>query len=148
MTFLFHAEDFQRFGNAITSTGVLNLKHRAYSEDFSPVEPGCGCSCCRPKEAGGLGISRAFIHHLAAKETVGAHMYDLSQFMIRMLLIASSLTMHNVHHLLSLMKAARDAIIEDRFPGFVREFFAAYYKDRQVPSWAIEALEVVGISLD
>jgi tRNA-guanine family transglycosylase len=65
----------QRFGNAITSRGVLNLKHARYAEDFGPVEEGCTCMCCRPKEDGGLGISRAYVCHLAAKETVGAHLY-------------------------------------------------------------------------
>lgn len=34
----------------------------------------CTCSCCLPSDKGGLGISRAYIHHLAAKETVGAHL--------------------------------------------------------------------------
>jgi queuine tRNA-ribosyltransferase len=64
----------QRFGNAITSGGLLNLKHSSYAEDFGPVEEDCTCTCCRPKESGGLGITRAYIYHLAAKETVGAHL--------------------------------------------------------------------------
>ena len=55
--------------------------------------------------------------------------------------------MHNVHHLLSLMKAARHAIIQGRFERFVHDFFARYYEGKQVPSWAIAALEVVGIKL-
>jgi len=58
-----------------------------------------------------------------------------------------SLTMHNVHHLLSLMKAARHSIIEDGFPRFVYDFFARYYEGKPVPSWAVSALEVVGITL-
>ena len=64
----------QRFGNAITSSGVLNLKHSSFAEDFGPIEAGCACACCRPVEGGGLAITRAFVHHLAAKETVGAHL--------------------------------------------------------------------------
>lgn len=64
----------QRFGNAITSRGVLNLKHSRFAEDFSPVEEGCTCTCCRSTESGGLGTTRAYIYHLAAKETVGAHL--------------------------------------------------------------------------
>jgi len=55
--------------------------------------------------------------------------------------------MHNVHHLLSLMKAARNSIIEDRFTFFVHDFFARYYKDKPVPSWATDALALVGITL-
>jgi queuine tRNA-ribosyltransferase catalytic subunit len=55
--------------------------------------------------------------------------------------------MHNIHHLLSLMESARKAIIEDRFPTFVRQFFASYYNTKPVPSWAIDALNSVGIDL-
>lgn len=55
-------------------TGTLNLRHRSFAEDFRPVQEGCTCSICLPKEQGGLGITRAYLHHLAAKETVGAHL--------------------------------------------------------------------------
>lgn len=64
----------QRFGNAITSSGNLNLRNASFASDFSPIEPSCTCTCCRPITDGGLGITRAFIHHVAAKETVGAHL--------------------------------------------------------------------------
>ena len=65
----------QRFGNAITSMGTLNLRHASYAEDFSPIEPYCGCMCCRAVDDGGLGVTRAYIYHIAAKETAGAHLY-------------------------------------------------------------------------
>ncbi|KAL8649476.1 MAG: hypothetical protein Q9226_005565 [Calogaya cf. arnoldii] len=63
-----------RFGNAITSSGNLNLRHASFATDFSPVESHCTCKCCRPVTEGGLGITRAFIHRVAAKETAGAHL--------------------------------------------------------------------------
>ena len=63
-----------RFGNAITSGGVLNLRQSLYSGDFGPIEEGCTCTCCRTESEGGLGITRAFIYHTAAKETAGAHL--------------------------------------------------------------------------
>ena len=63
-----------RFGNAITSKGVLNLRQSSYSNDFRPIEENCSCTCCRPEEDGGLGITRAFVYHTAAKETSGAHL--------------------------------------------------------------------------
>ena len=58
-----------RFGNAVTSRGLLNLRQQVFAEDFGPVEEGCGCVCCRPVGEAGLGITRAFIYHTAAKET-------------------------------------------------------------------------------
>ncbi|KKA27090.1 hypothetical protein TD95_001137, partial [Thielaviopsis punctulata] len=122
-----------RFGNAITRYGVHNLKLAKFMNDFGPLEEGCQCQCCRSKEDGGLGITRAFIHHNASKETVAAHL----------------LTMHNVYYQLNLMREAREAIIEDRYPQFVKQFFA----DRsdgdksKYPKWAVDALRVVGVDL-
>jgi len=56
--------------------------------------------------------------------------------------------MHNIHHLLSLMKSARQSIIDDRYPAFVREFFGKLYPTRaEIPQWAIDALRGVGIDL-
>lgn len=122
-----------RFGNAITKFGVLNLKREMYAADFGPIEKGCGCPCCRPvEEEGSMGITRAFVHHNAAKETVAAHL----------------LTLHNVWYQLNLMREAREAIIGDRFPAFIRAFFSQLYPDRQsYPSWAVDALRTVGVDL-
>ncbi|KAL2005889.1 hypothetical protein VTN00DRAFT_10382 [Thermoascus crustaceus] len=121
-----------RFGNAVTSYGTLNLRHSSYAYDFSPIEEGCTCACCRSTDQGGLGITKAYIYHLAAKETVGAHL----------------LTIHNVHYLLSLMGSARQAIIEDRYPAFLRDFFWKLYPDKsKIPEWAIGALRSVGVDL-
>lgn len=125
-----------RFGNAITKSGMLKLKNAEYANDFGILEEGCGCVCCRPKvngqESKGLGITRAFIHHNVAKETVAAHL----------------LTIHNVWYQLNLMKEVREAIIADRYPAFVREFFGRLYPDRtEFPEWAVRALQGVGLDL-
>jgi tRNA-guanine transglycosylase len=119
-----------RFGNAITKNGVLNLRHARYANDFGPVEEGCGCVCCRK---GGMGVTRAFVHHVAAKETVGAHL----------------LTMHNVWYQLNLMKSVREAIVEDRFPAFLKQFFSDQHAGDKgkYPEWAVEALRTVGVDL-
>ncbi|KAK9470854.1 tRNA-guanine(15) transglycosylase-like protein [Dipodascopsis tothii] len=122
-----------RFGNAITGRGVLNMRNQCYETDFGPVEEGCECPTCRPKARGGMGITRSYIHHLAAKETTGAHL----------------LTLHNVHYQLSLLRRARAAIVADRFPEFVAEFFATLYAGdkSRYPQWAVDALATVGIHL-
>ncbi|SMR52823.1 unnamed protein product [Zymoseptoria tritici ST99CH_1E4] len=122
-----------RFGNAVTGEGVLNLKHVRYAYDFGPVEEGCPCICCRSEQQGGLGITRAYIYHTAAKETVGAHL----------------LSIHNVHYLLNLMKRAREAIIADKYPAFLKSYFKKLHsgeKDKY-PEWAVDALRGVGVDL-
>ena len=57
--------------------------------------------------------------------------------------------MHNVHYLLSLMGKVRAAIIEDRYPDFLRAYFSkAHGGDMtRVPTWAVMALREVGVDL-
>jgi tRNA-guanine family transglycosylase len=119
-----------RFGNAIVPSGTLNLRNATYANDFTPIDTNCKCSTCRPQSEGGLGITRAYLYHVAAKETVGAHL----------------LTMHNVFYQLELMRKAREAILEDRYPEFVRVFFGKLYPEG-APAWAKEALGSVGVEL-
>ena len=69
---------YQRFGNAITAIGNLNLRHASFANDFNPIDAECSCECCRSEEKGGLGITRAYIYHVASKETAGAHLYAIS----------------------------------------------------------------------
>ncbi|KAL6173821.1 hypothetical protein ACJQWK_01351 [Exserohilum turcicum] len=122
-----------RFGNAITSRGSLNLRNALYAQDFTPIEQDCTCTCCRPASSGGLGITRAYIYHVTAKETAGAHL----------------LTMHNVHYQLTLMHNAREAILQDRYPQFLKQFFHSLYhgEKNRYPTWAVHALRGVGVDL-
>ncbi|KAH7031318.1 queuine tRNA-ribosyltransferase [Microdochium trichocladiopsis] len=141
-----------RFGNAITRHGVLNLKNAMYADDFGPIEDGCGCICCRrrsdtastdpsistpttpsPTDAtGGINVTRAFVHHNTAKETAAAHL----------------LTIHNVWHQLNLMREVRAAIIEDRYPAYLHQWFSDYYGSKEkYPGWAVGALRGVGVDL-
>lgn len=80
-----------------------------------------------------MGATRAFVYHLAAKETVGAHL----------------LTLHNVHYQLELMRQARQAILRDEYPEYVAQFFSDLYAGDKTkyPKWAIEALRKVNIDL-
>ncbi|OAA50472.1 queuine tRNA-ribosyltransferase [Metarhizium rileyi] len=120
-----------RFGNAITKSGVLNIRNAKYANDFGPIEAGCGCMCCRQGE-GSIGITRAYIHHNTSKETVSAHL----------------LTIHNVWYQLNLMREIRQSIIQDQFPAYIRQFFAALYDSKtEYPHWAVEALKRVNVDL-
>jgi queuine tRNA-ribosyltransferase len=78
-------------------------------------------------------VTKAFISHNAAKETVAAHL----------------LTIHNVWYQLELMRQVRQAIVEDRFPAFVRQFFSDLYAGEKAryPEWAVDALRRVGVDL-
>jgi queuine tRNA-ribosyltransferase len=123
-----------RFGNAITDRGSVNLKRATFAGDFGPIEDGCRCICCRaPGDDGGLGITRAYVHHLVAKETAGAHL----------------LSMHNVHYQLNLVRRAREAIIEGVFPEFLRAYWRGLYDGvkEKYPQWAVDALAEVGVDL-
>ena len=126
-----------RFGNAITPTGTLNLRHSSFANDHRPVDATCACPCCKSDtEEGGLGIKRSFIYHTANKETVGAHL----------------LTLHNVHFLLSLMTKARAAIIEGTYPQFLKQWLGRYYgvsqsSGREFPDWVVDALKGVGVDM-
>ena len=55
--------------------------------------------------------------------------------------------MHNVHHLLAFMKSIRTAILEGRFPAFIRNFFAIRFRDTAIPDWAVTALRRVDVEL-
>ncbi|KAG6013077.1 hypothetical protein E4U43_007500 [Claviceps pusilla] len=120
-----------RFGNAITKHGVLNIRNARYANDFGPIEPGCGCMCCRQGD-GGMGVTRAFVHHNTSKETVSAHL----------------LTIHNIWYQLNLMREVRQSIVEDRFPAYIRQFFADLYENKaDYPGWAVTALRRVNVDI-
>lgn len=47
------------------------------------------------------------------------------------------------------MSRARDAIVADRYPAFLRDFFSELYNGdmERVPGWAVRALRGVGVDL-
>ncbi len=46
-----------------------------------------------------------------------------------------------------LMSRIRQAIIEERFPDFIKEFVSIYYGDKDIPQWIINSLKSVNIQL-
>ena len=80
------------------------MKNAAFAEDPGPIEEGCQCYACR-------NFSRAYIRHLIkAEEILGLRL----------------ITLHNLHFYLDLMRLARAAILEERFPAFRKEFVSNY----------------------
>ena len=57
--------------------------------------------------------------------------------------------MHNVHYLLALMGRVRAAVIDDRYPDFLYEYFNRLYggDKSKIPQWAVTALRGVGVDL-
>jgi queuine tRNA-ribosyltransferase len=85
---------------ALTRTGRLNLRSRAYANDRGPVDPDCTCYTCRT-------FTRAYLRHLIiAKE----------------MLAATLLSIHNIHTLVQLTGDMRQAIFEERFSAFAGDY--------------------------
>ena len=97
-----------RNGTALTSAGRLVVRNAQYARDFSPIDPECDCYACTH-------FSRAYVRHLIkAGEITGGRL----------------LSIHNLRFLIRLMERVRQAIAEDRFLDFRKEFYAKYDMSR------------------
>ncbi|XP_064171557.1 queuine tRNA-ribosyltransferase catalytic subunit 1 isoform X2 [Anguilla rostrata] len=115
-----------RFGTALVPWGSLQLKKKQFALDFQPIDADCGCPTCKRH-------TRAYIHALFKCDTAAMH----------------HLTIHNIAYQLSLMRSVRASILDGRFPEFVRAFMRRMYPSPETyPSWAVEALASVNITLD
>ena len=85
-----------RHGTILTSDGRMNLRNARFIRDPEPLEPGCSCSTCGR-------WSRAYLRHLLSVSEPTVHRLT---------------TIHNVHWLLGLMEAARDAITTGGYDAF------------------------------
>ncbi|KAJ1839325.1 Queuine tRNA-ribosyltransferase catalytic subunit 1 [Coemansia sp. RSA 2703] len=112
-----------RFGNALVRTGSLALKQGKFRDDQDPIDKDCDCPTCKT-------YSRAYLHTTVTKDTTGCHL----------------ITIHNIAFQMRLMRDIRRAIIEDRFPMFIREFMQMRF-GKTVPRWVVEALQSVGVDL-
>ena len=97
-----------RNGTVFTRGGRLVVRNAAYARDFEPLEEGCDCYACRH-------FSRAYIRHLLkAEEITGARLASI----------------HNLRFLIRMMEEIRQAILEDRFLDYRKEFYARYDMSR------------------
>lgn len=90
-----------RNGTAITSRGRVVIRNAQYTEDFSALDPECGCYTCR-------NYSRAYLRHLIRCDEI---------FGLRLM------SLHNLHYLIRLMQQIRTAILTDTFPSFRQSFW-------------------------
>jgi queuine tRNA-ribosyltransferase len=93
-----------RNGHLFTSTGVINIRNRAYSDDLGPLDAACDCYTCRH-------FSRSYLRHLdRCNEILGARLN----------------TIHNLHFYIGLMRALRAAIGAGRVAAWAREFLTRF----------------------
>ncbi len=93
-----------RNGTAFTSKGKIVARNSKWREDFTPLDPNCGCYCCK-------NYSKAYIRHLIN---------------VNEMLAAQLLSLHNITFLHKLMSGMRQAIFNDDLPYFVKNFYAEY----------------------
>jgi queuine tRNA-ribosyltransferase len=91
-----------RTGKVFTSRGELVIKNARHADENGPLDPDCACPTCRA-------YSRAALRHL---------------FVSREVTSVVLLTIHNLFHYLSLMRAVREAIMAGRY-GDLRAHLAA-----------------------
>ena len=93
-----------RNGSLFTSHGKISIKQSRFQQDPEPLDPDCACSTCQ-------NYSRAYLRHLfKSSEILGVRLN----------------TYHNLFFYLSLVKDAREAIKEQRFPEFKKNFLEKY----------------------
>ncbi len=93
-----------RNGVAFTATGKMQIRNARYKNENTPIDEGCACSCCRE-------YTRSYIHHL---------------FKVNEILGLRLLSLHNITFYAKLMQNIRQAIKEDRFLEFKKEFLKNY----------------------
>ena len=89
-----------RNGTVFTHKGKLNLRNARHTRDFGPLDSDCTCYACQ-------NYSRAYLRYL----------YKIGEILSHRLL-----SWHNLHFLLGLVKRAREAVIENSYGKFLKEF--------------------------
>ena len=93
-----------RNGTCFTRNGRLVVRNAAYARDFTPIEEGCDCYACQH-------FTRAYVRHLLkAEEITGGRLTSI----------------HNLRFLIRMMEEIRQAILEDRFLDYRKEFYEKY----------------------
>ncbi|MCL2371481.1 tRNA guanosine(34) transglycosylase Tgt [Candidatus Saccharibacteria bacterium] len=94
-----------RNGSLYTRDGRINIKNSKYREDFSALDPECGCYTCQNH-------TRAYLAHL---------------FRSRELTAGALASIHNEYFVVNLAKQIRKSLLDDTFVKFKQDFLARYY---------------------
>jgi queuine tRNA-ribosyltransferase len=90
-----------RNGTLFTSFGRVNIRNAKHKEDDSPIDEACDCYTCKNH-------SRAYLSHLYRSG-------EMTYFRLA--------SIHNLHYYLELMRNARQAILNDNWVQFKKEFY-------------------------
>ncbi|HRI69984.1 MAG TPA: tRNA guanosine(34) transglycosylase Tgt [Polyangium sp.] len=93
-----------RNGQALLKTGKVVIKQARYKTDPLPLDPTCSCPTCSE------GYSRSYLRHL---------------YIAGEILVLRLLTAHNLHLYGQLVREAREAILQDRYAAFAKEWLTA-----------------------
>lgn len=93
-----------RNGSYFTHKGPLSIKQERWAEDFSPVDSECDCMVCKT-------YSKAYLRHLFKSQEI------LSSILA---------SYHNLYFLNNLVKEIRNAIEENRFEEYRKNFLEKY----------------------
>ena len=91
-----------RNGCLFTHSGRIQIKNAVHAEDHGPVDPGCGCYCCR-------NFSRSYLRHL---------------FLAKEMLFSTLATLHNLWLYLDRMRRIREAILAGELPDLLKRIAA------------------------
>ncbi len=90
-----------RNGQLFTSYGTINIPNAKFRFDKDPIDMECGCYTCQ-------NYSKAYLRHLYKSKELLAYRLN---------------TIHNLYYYLDLMGKMREAIKENRFLAFKRDFY-------------------------
>lgn len=90
-----------RNGTLFTSFGRVNIKKATYKEDETPIDEQCDCYTCQ-------NFTKAYLNHLFRAG-------EITYFRLA--------SLHNIRYYLNLVKQAREAILENKWSEFKKEFY-------------------------
>lgn len=95
---------YGRYGSVFTKEGRVIIRNGEFSRDQKPLDPACDCFVCKK-------YTRSYIRHLFnSHEILGLQLASY----------------HNIYFYLKLMERIRQAIGEDRYREFQKEFCSCY----------------------
>ena len=98
-----------RNGSFFTKDGPIAIKKEMYTKDFGPIDPECNCKVCK-------NYSRAYLRHL----------YKNNEILSSMLA-----SYHNLYFLNNMIKEVREAIEQDKFVEYNKNFLNRYFANKK-----------------